>query len=217
MGSILQSYEIKQPVRQVLPLEHYRGKPDAHGWQVSATPLLTLNYLDVTTELVGSQPELALSRMAAVERSFQSAASHIPVQLSITKTPRAPLSWNVTYLYPVGTLKDFVSRSFEQSSLALAYDPVGVMTWSLQAQMDYQYYGTAVSRMRIEGFQLSDLQIQISATTDFAVAAYESAVGVLLEGLDLDINPHTLVATEAQTEDTSLETFWQYNWTFGVD
>jgi len=214
--AILQSFQVAEPVNQIQPFDHYKGKTNQHGYTVSATPLLTLNYIELIG-LPGSQAEAALTRMVAIERSFQSVVNHIPVQLSINKQPRAPMSWSVMYLFPEGNLEGFLSTQFESSVEQLAYANVGLLSWSLQATLSYTMFGTCATRPRIEGYQLSDLDVQISATTDYEIANYGTPDGVPTEGLLLPVNPHTLHATVNQTEDTSLVRTWQYSWSFGVN
>lgn len=219
MGSALQSYSLTTHRKTRQPFEHYTGVPTASGFNLDPTRTITLNYIDPSNVLAGSDGENALNALLAARRSFVEAVSltEVPVSVSLNKAPRSPLNWSTTYLYPQGNLSDYLTSSFAATNEVFAQDLAGIRSWSLTANVGYAHYGKIeAGDVVIKGFQFDDATIRISANTDFEIPDFELAENVPTEGLILDINQHTLVAEVEQTEDTNLVTLYNYSWTFGV-
>jgi len=217
--SLLQNYQIKPSTYQVQPFEHYKGKPNAHGYVIDPNRLLILNYLRPNPFLPESDIEQTLNAMIQGERTFVAlnALTGVPVSLSIDKSPRSPVNWTATYLFPVGEVEDYLGSQFESETAPFVKDTAGILSWSMRAEVSYEPYVRPVNgRQRIEGYVYSDLLATIEVNTDFEISNPTAPESVITEGLVLNINPHTLKCTVEKSEDTDFLQVWHYSWEFGV-
>jgi len=217
--SILQNYEIKPSSYLIQPLEHYKGKPDAHGYTIDANRTLTLSYLRPSAHLPDSDVETILTRILSSERKFVdlNGIQLTPISLSVEKAPRSPLSWSVSYLYPSGEIEDYLASVFEHETSEFVKGTSGILNWSIRLELPYEPYLRPVNNKQyLEGYVYGDLAINIEATTDFEISNADRESSVLTEGLELSINQHTLRANVTSSEDTSLKQMWHYSWQFGV-
>ena len=217
--SVLQSYTINTHKITRRPFEHYTGVPSASGFTLDPTRTLALNYINPSNTLPDSDSEAALSALILARRQFIEFTSLVqtPINVNINKAPRSPLNWSVTYLFPSGTVSDYVSAGFVSQIDEFARDAVGILSWSISADVTYKHYGKVESGTPvIKGYHFGDVSCRISATTDFEINDFEDIDSIPTEGLLLNINQHTVVANVEKTEDSSLAPTYRYDWSFGV-
>lgn len=215
MSSILQSYEIIEPLPKTQSFAHYKGKADMSAEITQPDRLLRLSFIELETSLVNSELEEILLAMINQERSFVpvESVSDIPISLSITKNPKSPISYEATYLYPVHDPSDYVLDDVQLKEEVFTYDSYGILSWSLQASLEYApFSGNGI----FNGYAIREIQISISATTDFKITDFNQVAGIVTQGLNIAPNVHTLQYSERLTEDTSLKNVYQYTWQFGV-
>lgn len=215
MASILQSYEITAPDPRVQPFAHYKGKADMSGLALQPNRIMRLSFIDVANTVYGGDAEAKLNVMLGYERTFLpvNETMNVPIGISITKNPKSPISWEVSYLHPLDSPYDFIVDTMQINSESMQYDPFGILSWSLQADLEYApFSGDGV----FLGYSTKEVQVSISATTDFEIANYNDPDSIVTQGLNLSPNIHTLQSSRRITEDTSLHTVYQYQWQFGV-
>jgi hypothetical protein len=215
MSGILQSYEVVNPIPRTQPFQHYKGKADYHGFSMQPDRLLRLSYLDTNLSLINSQPESMLLEMINKERTFISIdlLNQLPVSISIAKTPKNPISWEVTYLFPTGDPYDYINSIYQIKTEDFQYDNVGILSWSLSCNLEYApFSGNGI----LEGYTTREISVSINANCDFDIEDFDEVDGILLEGLNISPNIHTMQPSRKVLEDTSLEEVYQFNWTFGV-
>jgi hypothetical protein len=139
----------------------------------------------------------------------------VPISINITKSPKAPMSYDISYLFPQGDPYDYISiLPLQEKFVAPSYDPIGILSWSCSISIEYTYFGR---NGLVDGYTFNTASININANCDFEIDNPSEEESVLLEGLDLDINQHTLQHQFKVTEDTNLKPVYQYSWTFGVN